>query len=127
MVDDPYVRIGARELVGDFRGRVRAAVVDDDHLVVRRQRRRGLDGADDHAGDRPAVVERGKEDADTRRLTRLLWHGETGSTIARNRGSSPRRRLARGVRIRDETPRRDGRFEQHRARNLRLAFTPLYE
>ena len=37
VVNDADVRIGARQLVGDLRRRVAAAVVDDDDLVVGRQ------------------------------------------------------------------------------------------
>ena len=68
MMDDAHVRIGARELVGDLRRRVGAAVVDDDDFVVRRQLRRGLDGADHHAGDGAAVVVGREEDTQTRGL-----------------------------------------------------------
>ena len=67
VVDDADLRIGAGELVENLRGRIGAAVVDDDHLEVRasavravRQRR------DDQAGDRPAVVVCGEEHAEPR-------------------------------------------------------------
>ena len=65
-MDDPHLRIRARELVGDVRRRVAAAVVDDDDLVVRRQFRRGLHGANHHARDGAAVVVCREKDAQTR-------------------------------------------------------------
>ena len=57
-----YVRASSSSI---SRVRVRAAVVDDDHLVVGRQFRGGLNGADDHARDRAAVVVGREEDAQT--------------------------------------------------------------
>ena len=62
-----YVRASSSAI---SRGRVGAAVVDDDDFEVRRQLRRGLDGADHHAGDGAAVVVGREEDAQTRGLRR---------------------------------------------------------
>ena len=66
MMHHADVRVGSRELVGDLRGRVRAAVVDDDDLEVRRQLRRSLNGANHHARDGAAVVVRREENTQTR-------------------------------------------------------------
>ena len=63
---DPHFWIRARELVGDLRGRVGAAVVDDDHLEVGGQLARGLQRGDDQARDRPAVVVGGKKHTEPR-------------------------------------------------------------
>src|SRR5262245_6277715 len=72
---DADLRIRAGELVDDVGGRIRAAVVDDDDLVVWRQLRRGFDGADHHAGNGSAVVEGREEDAQARgRRACGIWH-----------------------------------------------------
>ena len=68
MMHGADARIGPREFVDDLRRRVDAAVIDDDDFVVRRQLRRGLHGANHHAGDGAAVVVRREKDAQTRRL-----------------------------------------------------------
>ena len=56
VVHHPHLRIGARQLVENLRGRVRAAVVDDDDFEIRGQARGGLERSDDQTGDRPTVV-----------------------------------------------------------------------
>ena len=69
------VGIGAHELVGDLGSRVGAAVIDDEYFEVRRQLRRGFDGADHHARDGAAVVVRRKEDTQTRGFAGGIgWH-----------------------------------------------------
>ena len=76
MVHGPDLRIGAGELVGDLRRAVGAAVVDDDDLEIRGQLRRGLDGADHHAGDGAAVVVGREEDTQARWFASgRSWHG----------------------------------------------------
>jgi hypothetical protein len=66
MMDRANLRIHARQLVDDFGRRIGAAVVDDDHLVVRGQLRRRLNGADHHARNGAAVVVGREEDAQAR-------------------------------------------------------------
>ena len=61
VMDDLDLGVGPRELVGDGRGRIGAAVVDDDDFEVGRQAPRGLQRGDDEARDGPAVVVGGKE------------------------------------------------------------------
>src|SRR5205085_2851898 len=76
MVNGAHVRIGAREVVEDRFRRVRAAVVDDDHLEVGRQRARHPYGENHQARDRSTVVVGGEEHAEpgwTRRA--LVCHG----------------------------------------------------
>jgi hypothetical protein len=63
VMDDANLRVRACQFVGDSAGRVAAPVVDDDHLEVRGQAARHLNGADDETGDGPRVVVRGKENA----------------------------------------------------------------
>jgi hypothetical protein len=67
VMDDPDLRIRARELVEDLGRVVATAVVHDDHLVVRRERPRRPQRRDHEARDGPAVVVGGKEHTQTRR------------------------------------------------------------
>ena len=59
--------IDLRQRIQNLRRRVGAAVVDDNHLVVRRQPRGGLKRTNHKAGNRAAVVVRREKNTETRR------------------------------------------------------------
>jgi hypothetical protein len=73
MLNDPELRVGARQRFEYNAGGVGASVVNYDHLVVSGQTRQNLERVCYQQSYRPRVIEGRKEDADARPVI-LIYH-----------------------------------------------------